>query len=98
MASSSKDPVWKYKWVKENEPEVFKKVYKWLDVKDFLILKSCGEFVMTEDSAYATMLFDIRKDKRQFSQSICKMMDVNIEHLPQIIKSTDAAGKSYNFV
>ncbi len=93
VASSSKDPVWKYKWVKENEPEVFKKVYKWLDVKDFLILKSCGEFVMTEDSAYATMLFDIRKDKRQFSQSICKMMDVNIEHLPQIIKSTDAAGK-----
>lgn len=30
---SVKDPVWKYNWVKNNEPENFKRVYKWLDVK-----------------------------------------------------------------
>jgi xylulokinase len=91
VASSSKDPVWKYKWVKDNEPYVFSNVYKWLDVKEFLISKSCGEFIMTEDSAFSTMLFDIKK--RKFSKSMCKMLGVNPNHLPKIIKSTDIAGK-----
>ena len=93
VASSSKDPVWKYKWVKENEEVVFKKVYKWLDVKDFLVSKSCGKFVMTEDSAYATMLFDVRKGRREFNKKICKMLGVDINHLPNIIKSTESAGR-----
>lgn len=87
---SIKDPVWKYKWVKENEPEIFTKVYKWLDVKDFLIAKSTGKCVMTKDSAYATMLLDIKN--KTFSKSICKMLGVNIEHLPKIVNSTDVVG------
>ena len=29
-----KDPLWKYKWVQQNEPEIFAKVYKWLDTDD----------------------------------------------------------------
>ena len=33
-STSPKDPLWKYKWVEENEPYVFSKVYKWLDVKE----------------------------------------------------------------
>ena len=33
VSASVKDPVWKYKWVENNEPEIFRKVYKWLDVK-----------------------------------------------------------------
>ncbi|MBN2880149.1 MAG: FGGY-family carbohydrate kinase [Clostridia bacterium] len=93
VASSTKDPVWKYKWVKENEPEIYADTYKWLDVKDFLILKSCGEFTMTEDSAYATMLFDVKKENRCFSQEMCNMIGVDIDHLPRIIKSTQAAGQ-----
>ncbi len=33
VAGSDKDPVWKYLWVKENEPEVYARAHKWLDVK-----------------------------------------------------------------
>lgn len=51
VAASVKDPVWKYKWVENNEPEKFKRVHKWLDVKEFLICRLTGEFVMTQDSA-----------------------------------------------
>ena len=92
VAASVKDPVWKYKWVEKNEPENFKRVYKWLDVKEYLICKLTGEFVMTEDSAFATLLYDIRKGKEGWSNEICKMYGVNIEHLPRIIKSTDKVG------
>ncbi|MEG1963332.1 MAG: FGGY-family carbohydrate kinase [Clostridia bacterium] len=87
---SVKDPVWKYKWVENNEPEIFKKAYKWLDVKEYLIAKCTGEFVMTEDSAFATLLLD--KKKKTWSKPVCKMLKVNPEHLAKIIKSTDKVG------
>lgn len=92
VSASVKDPVWKYKWVKHHEPEVFKKIYKWLDVKDYLVCRSCGAFTMSEDSAFATLLYDTRQGKRKFSKAICKMFDVDMAHLPQICKSTDQVG------
>lgn len=93
VSASVKDPVWKYKWVEKNEPEVFKKVYKWLDVKEFLICRCTGRFVMTPDSAYATMLYDTRKGREGFSRSICRMLGVHMEHLPEIVQCTDVVGK-----
>ncbi|HOD02381.1 MAG TPA: FGGY-family carbohydrate kinase, partial [Clostridiales bacterium] len=91
-ALSVKDPVWKYKWVEENEPEKFSRVHKWLDVKEYIICRMTGEFCMTQDSAFATLLYDIRKGKQGFSKDICKMLGVNYSHLPKVIKSTDKAG------
>ena len=92
VSSSVKDPMWKYKWVENNEPEVYKKTYKWLDVKDYLILRCTGIPTMTEDSAFGTLLFDTRKGKRCWSKELCKLFNINMEHLPKIIKSTDKVG------
>lgn len=91
--TSVKDPLWKYRWVKENEPEVFAKVHKWLDVKEYLILRATGEFVMTRDSAYATFLYDTRKGKWKWNRSLCKTYGVDQKHLPKVIDCTDEAGK-----
>lgn len=93
VAASVKDPVWKYKWVEDNEPEVFKRVHKWLDVKEYLICKMTGQFVMTHDSAFATLIYDIRKDKHTWSTEICKMLNVNMAHLADIKKSTEKVGE-----
>jgi xylulokinase len=92
VAASVKDPVWKYKWVEQNEPTNFAKVYQWLDVKEYLIHRCSGEFVMTTDSAFATLLYDVRKGHEGFSKSMCRMLGVSYSHLPRIIKSTDQAG------
>ncbi len=91
--TSVKDPLWKYKWVEENEPELFKKVYKWLDVKEYLILRSTGRFVMTKDSAYATFLYDTRKNKWEWSDSLCRTFGINRDHLPKVIDCHEEAGK-----
>ena len=90
---SVKDPVWRYKWVQDNEPALFERVYKWLDVKEYLICRCTGEFVMTEDSAFSTFLYDTRKGRRGWSEPLCRMLRVDIAHLPCIIKSTDKAGE-----
>ena len=92
VSSSVKDPIWKYKWVEANEPDVFKKLYKWLDVKDYLVLRCTGEFTMTQDSAFGTLLYDTRKGHEGWCDRITKMVGVNKEHLPEIIKPTDVVG------
>lgn len=92
VSSSVKDPVWKYKWVESHEPAAFARAYKWLDVKEYLIARCTGRFVMTEDSAYATMLYDTRKGREGFSRAMCRMLGVHPEHLPEVVRSTDVVG------
>jgi len=91
-SASVKDPLWKYLWVKENEPELFNQVYKWLDVKEYLLLRCTGRFVCTHDTANATFMYDSRPGQFCWSQSLCRMFGVNIDHFPEVIQSTDVVG------
>lgn len=88
--TSVKDPLWKYKWVEKHEPDKFSQIYKWLDVKEYLIARCTGNCVMTRDSAYATMLYDPKK--QCFSDSLLKTFGVKKEHIPDVIECTDVAG------
>ena len=92
-STSAKDPVWKYKWVENNEPEVFRKTYKWLDIGDYLLSRCTGRIVRTADSAFATFLYDTRRGKEGWNKGLLKMYKVKPEHMPEIIECTDLAGK-----
>lgn len=92
VAASIKDPVWKYHWVRKHEPHLLSEDTTWLDVKDALVARMTGELVMSEDSAFATLLMDHRADEPRFSPEMLKMLKVNPAHMPKIIASTDVAG------
>ena len=89
---SAKDPVWKYKWVENNEPDVYKRIYKWLDIGDYLVARCTGKIVRTIDSAFGTFLYDIRDGKEGWNKGLLKMYKVNPEHMPNIINCTDMVG------
>ena len=91
-STSAKDPVWKYKWVEKNEPDVFKKIYKWLDIGDYLTSRCTGRIVRTADTAFATFLYDTRRKKEGWNKSLLNMYNVNPDHMPDIIDCTDQAG------
>jgi xylulokinase len=92
VSASVKDPVWKYHWVREREPEVFRKVHKWLDAKEYLVHKCTGRFAMTPDSANATFLYDTRPGRAGWSPGICRLFDVDPSHLPEVIRPAEIAG------
>ncbi|MBR1477711.1 MAG: FGGY-family carbohydrate kinase [Lachnospiraceae bacterium] len=92
-STSAKDPVWKYKWVENNEPDVFRRIHKWLDVGDYLVSRCTGRIVRTADSAFATFLYDTRKGREGWNKGLLKMYKVNPEHMPEIIDCTDMAGR-----
>lgn len=91
-STSAKDTVWKYKWVEKNEPDVFGKAHKWLDVGDYLAARCTGRIVRTADSAFATYLYDTRKGKEGWNSGLVKMYGIDPKHLPDIIDCTDSVG------
>ena len=91
-STSVKDPVWRYKWVENNEPEIFQRVCKWLDVNDYMVSRCTGRLIRTTDSAFATFLYDTRKGKEGWNRSLLKMYRVKPEHLPPVIECTDRVG------
>ncbi|MDD5824178.1 MAG: FGGY-family carbohydrate kinase [Firmicutes bacterium] len=92
VSCSVKDPIWRYRWVADNEPEIFAKVYKWLDAKDFLTAKATGRFTMSRDSAFGTLLYDTREGQNCFNAELCDIFEVDLKHLPEIVLSTDVVG------
>ncbi len=91
-AASVKDPLWKYLWVRDHEPQLFKKVHAWLDVKDYLVLKATGRFTMGQDSANATFLFDSRPGKLEWHKGLIEEFGVSLAHLPEVVRGTDLVG------
>jgi xylulokinase len=92
LSTSPKDPVWKYHWVRDHQPELFARTDKWLDVKDYLVLRATGRIAMTLDSAHATFLFDTRPGRLEWHEGLCRTYRVELAHLPPVIRSTDLVG------
>lgn len=91
-STSVKDPLWKYKWVQKNEPDIYGRIHKWLDVKEYLIGRMTGKYIMTPDSAYATFLYDSRPGRNCWSKELCQMYGVDMRHLPDIVDCGQVVG------
>lgn len=87
----SQYPPAKIMWIRENEPSVFQKTYKFLQIKDYIILRLTGEFVTDFSEASDTGLFNIRK--RRWSEKILEVTGITEEMLPMLHKSTDVVGQ-----
>lgn len=91
-SASAKDPVWKYLWLRDHEPGVYRAMRRWMDVKDYLVLRATGKFTFGYDSAHATFLFDTRPDRLIWHEGLCRTYHVDPAHLPPVIRATDVAG------
>lgn len=81
----------KFMWIKKNEPEVYKKTYKTLNVKDYILLKLTGNFVTDYSDASSTCLMDITK--REWSEELVELCGLDMDKMPTILSSVDIAGK-----
>lgn len=77
-------------WIRDNQPEIYKKAHKILNAKDFIIHKLTGKFVTDYSDASGMNLFDIRSKK--WSSEILKALDIEQDLLPELHKSSDIVG------
>jgi xylulokinase len=77
-------------WLKNHHPHVYDECYKMLNAKDYVIQRLTGEFVTDYSDASGTNLLDI--NTLRWSERIADAVDVDLEKMPELRKSTDIIG------
>ena len=77
-------------WIKENQPEIYKNTYKFLNAKDYVVYRLTGKFYTDCSDANSMACFDLKK--RNWSDEIVKASGVEPEKLPQVVESIFCVG------
>lgn len=56
-------PLCKLLWWKENQPQIIERAYKFISIKEFVVQRLTGEYLIDYSTASATGLFDIKELK-----------------------------------
>ena len=77
-------------WVKENEPENFKKIAKIMLPKDFLAYKMSGTFCTDVSDASGMLLLDVKN--RSWSKEMLDICGVSESQMPKLFESYEVVG------
>lgn len=87
-------PTWaatKIMWLRDNEPDIFRKVNKYLFVEDYLIYKLTGQFVAEGALYSSSLLFDINAGK--WWGEMLDFIGIAPSQLPALMKSGKVVGE-----
>ncbi len=77
-------------WVKENEPEIFKKARHVLLPKDYLRYRLTGGYAMDKADGSGTVLFDLKS--RNWSPEVLSALGIPAEWLPPTFEGPETTG------
>lgn len=81
----------KLMWVRDNEPDIYKKTYKTLNAKDFVVFRLTGNMYTDFSDGNSNTCLDI--NKFEWSEIIIKHAGIDAEKLPELKPSTFVAGE-----
>ena len=77
-------------WFRENQPEIYKNTYKFLQSNSFIAYRLTDVISQDVSQGYGLHVFDIAK--HEYSESMCQAMGINIDQLPEIYKCHEVIG------
>jgi len=91
-------------WIKGNEPDVYRKAYKILNIKDYIVGRLTGKFVTDFSHAgLAGIAYDIRR--QCWNREIVRDVDLDISKLPDpypgeevVGRVTESAARSFGLI
>jgi len=92
LAGLAEDPSMilpKILWIKEKQPHVYQKTYKFLQATDFIGYKITGTFATDWFSAF-TCHFDL--ESRRWPEEILEHLDIPLERFPEVFRPTEILG------
>ena len=81
----------KIQWLKENEPSIYERTWKFLCWEDYINLKLCGKPVTDRSVATRTMMYDIKK--KSWSDDILEAAKIDENLLPEVKLSGTPVGE-----
>lgn len=79
-------PTWtacKILWLKQNEPQAFARVHKFMLVQDYIIYRLTGEYSTNDSVACTSMLYDIVQGR--WWPDVLAEIGIGPEHLPRLV-------------
>ena len=83
---------YKAMWVRDNNPEIYKKAYKWLLTHDYLVYKLTGEMKTSSSSATMTGILDIAK-LTEWARDVIDALGLEAETWPEIYEPGEILGQ-----
>lgn len=83
-------PATRILWMQRNEPDIFRRVQKFLLVEDYLLFKMTGRYHTEHSLVSSTLYFDIVK--KCWWDDMLKFLNISSEQLPQLNSSGTSIG------
>lgn len=80
-------PIYKMLWLKDNEPELFNQVKKWIGIKEYLIFSLTGKLIVDTTMAAGTGMLNLKT--LTWDQELLDTLNVKQEQLPEIAQPTE---------
>ncbi|PSL18732.1 xylulokinase [Shimia abyssi] len=91
-AQNGMDPTAKMLWLRDHEPDVFDRTRWFLDVRDWLVHRACGEITTIPESANLTWVMNTRRGREGWSGTLARMAGVPLDKLPAIVQGDAPVG------
>ncbi len=75
----------KLKWVKDNEPEIYSKIYKYMLPGDYIAYKLTGDITTTKNGLSEGILWDYKNDS--LAESLLSFYDIDRDLTPKIVEN-----------
>jgi sugar (pentulose or hexulose) kinase len=79
-------PLLKLMWLKDNEPDIFENTYKFVGIKEFILSRLFGRYVIDYSIASATGLFNL--ESLTWDKQALELAGVSEEKLPEPVPTT----------
>lgn len=80
----------KLMWVRDNEPDIYRRTYKTLNAKDFIVLRLTGKFYTEPSDGSSNACVDL--NTLSWSEKLLDIAGIDMEKLPDMVPSTFVAG------
>jgi len=79
-------------WIRENEPEIFKKIHQILLPKDYIRFRLTDSIATDYSDASSTLLFNVRD--RRWSRELISAIGLEEEYFPEVRESVEIVGEA----
>ncbi len=90
---AGKDPAGHMLFIRDTQPEIYSKTYKFLNVLDYMNLRLSGEFAASFDSIVTSWVTDNRNpNELHYNDGLISVLGIEREKLPDIVSCSSVIG------